>query len=62
MTNEAPSDAVDRIDRALTRIEAAARQNQSTRIALRARHDALRHQVGDALAALDALIAADGEG
>ena len=50
------SSALDRIDRAIARIEAAAAARARHDGVLNARHDALRGRVTQAIAALDALI------
>lgn len=49
--------ASDRIDRAIARIEAAARQSTGSHADLQKRHAALRDQVAVALAGIDSLIA-----
>ncbi len=46
-----------RIDRALARIETATRAQAEAHAALGVRHAALRTRIGDAVAALDSLIA-----
>ena len=61
MSDQASENARLRIDRALDRIEAAARRGAADRAALERRHAALRDQVGTALAALDSLISSDGD-
>ncbi len=55
MADAAPS-ALDRIERALTRIEAAAARRAFDAERLEHRHAALRGRVEEAIAALDALI------
>lgn len=54
---ETSTNAFDRIDRALARIEAAARARRGETQALARRHAALRDEVGEAVQALDALLA-----
>lgn len=56
MTEAAPP-ALDRIERALARIEAAATRRAFDADALARRHAALREKVEDAIDALDSLIA-----
>ena len=53
--------AVDRIDRALSRIEAAAAARDTSVVALTRRHEALRSRMAEAVAALDAVIARESE-
>lgn len=53
---EPASPALDRIERALARIEAAAARRAFDADALRRRHSALRGKVEDAIDALDSLI------
>ena len=60
MADAAPS-ALDRIERALTRIEAAAARRAFDAERLEHRHAALRSKVEGAIVALDALIAQEGE-
>lgn len=48
--------ALDRIDRALARIEAAARARTRHSDALARRHELLRRHMADAIAGLDALL------
>ena len=55
MANDSSS-ALDRIDRAIARIEAAVAARAQHDDAINARHDALRGRVTQAIAALDALI------
>jgi hypothetical protein len=59
MTDVHPSDALDRIDSALARIEAAAMRYRTALDASEGRTAALRTRVGEAIATLDALIAAE---
>lgn len=59
MIDQATDDASDRIERAITRIEAAARRTADARRTLSERHNQLRARVGDALADLDSLIAGE---
>lgn len=59
MNDQASENASARIERALARIEAAARAATELRRDLERRHDALRREVGAALASLDSLIAAE---
>jgi hypothetical protein len=54
---EAAPPALDRIERALARIEAAAAKRAFDADALQRRHAALREKVEDAIEALDALMA-----
>lgn len=53
---QAETPALDRIERALQRIEAAAAKRAFDADALQRRHAALRDKVEDAIEALDALI------
>lgn len=53
---EAESPALERIERALARIEAAAAKRAFDADALQRRHATLREKVEDAIEALDALI------
>ncbi|WP_343519805.1 hypothetical protein [Sphingomonas sp.] len=53
---EAASPALDRIERAIARIEAAARKRAFEADRLEHRHAMLREKVEDAIEALDALI------
>ncbi len=53
---EATSPALDRIERAIARIEAAAAKRAFDADALHRRHATLREKVEDAIEALDALI------
>ena len=48
--------ALDRIERALARIEAAAAARDTARLALQKRHETLRLRMGEAIAAIDSLI------
>ena len=59
MTEQATETASSRIERALARIEAAAKRSIGDRAALERRHVALRDEVGSAIAMLDQLIAED---
>lgn len=59
MTEQAPENALERIDSALARIETAAARGATSATTLRRRHDRLRMRVGDAIAGLDSLIAAE---
>ena len=61
MSDEASENASARIDRALARIEAAAKRSAHDHADLTRRHAALRSQVGAALASLDSLIADEGQ-
>ena len=56
----ADASPTDRIDAALARIERALAARDRSSQDLRARHDALRSKVGEAIAALDALGAKNG--
>jgi transposase len=58
---EASPPALDRIERALTRIESAARRRAFDAEALERRHAALREKVEGAIAALDSLIERQGD-
>jgi hypothetical protein len=60
MADAAPS-ALDRIERALARIEAAAARRAFDAERLEHRHAVLRGKVEQAIAALDAVIAQEGE-
>jgi len=62
MTAEPPSPALERIERAIARIETAARTGQEEHQALGERHAALRARIGDAIESLDTLIAREREG
>ncbi len=57
MADETPPDALDRIDRAIVRIEQAVAQRDRASAALTRRHDALRARMTEAVDALDDLIA-----
>ena len=57
----APVPAIDRIDRALARIEAAATARTAANTALIRRHETLRTRMAEAVAALDAVIARESE-
>ncbi|MFD1788645.1 hypothetical protein ACFSC3_13825 [Sphingomonas floccifaciens] len=59
MNEQGAESASARIDRALARIEAAAQRLVRDRTDLERRHDALRDQVSEAIAALDSLIATE---
>jgi hypothetical protein len=56
----ADASPTDRIDAALARIERALAARDQVSQDLKARHDALRSKVGEAIAALDALGAKNG--
>ena len=56
MAEASPPTALDRIDRALARIEAAAAQRDTSRARLIERHETLRRRMAEAIAALDAVI------
>ena len=56
MADASPPTALDRIDRALARIEAAAAQRDTSRARLIERHETLRRRMAEAIAALDAVI------
>lgn len=60
MDGENNDKALERIDRALARIEAAARQRPRGDTQLEARHDRLRAVVASTIARLDGLIAGGG--
>ena len=57
MNEDAVATAITRIDRALARIEAAARSRAADHARLQRRHAVLRDRVGEAIAALDQHIA-----
>ncbi|MDQ2878465.1 MAG: hypothetical protein M3R41_05255 [Pseudomonadota bacterium] len=59
MTDASPS-AIDRIDKALARIEAAAAAHGTRDETLAKRHQVLRDRVSQAVEALDAVIARGG--
>ena len=52
---------IARIDRALERIERASREQAQATRALSSRHAALRTRIGDAINALDAVIAREAD-
>lgn len=56
MSEPSPPTALDRIDRALARIEVAAALRDASRARLIARHAALRSRMAEAIAALDAVL------
>lgn len=56
MADASPPTALDRIDRALARIEAAAAKRDTSRARLIERHETLRRRMAEAIAALDAVI------
>ncbi|GGA49963.1 hypothetical protein [Sphingomonas psychrolutea] len=56
MSEPSPPTALDRIDRALARIEVAAALRDTSRARLIARHAALRSRMAEAIAALDAVL------
>lgn len=56
MADASPPTALDRIDRALARIEAAIVARDASRERLIARHETLRSRMAEAIAALDAVI------
>ena len=56
-TNSAIAAALSRMEKALARIEYAARRSSAADPSLKARHDQLKTSVAGALADLDALIA-----
>lgn len=56
MAEASPPTALDRIDRALARIEAAATLRDTNRATLIARHETLRRRIAEAIAALDAAL------
>ncbi|PTS84598.1 hypothetical protein DBR17_07750 [Sphingomonas sp. HMWF008] len=56
MADASPPTALDRIDRALDRIEAAIVARDASRERLIARHETLRSRMAEAIAALDAVI------
>ena len=57
MVDEALPPALERIDHALARIEAAGRRSADLRRAIELRHTALRARIVDAIDALDTMIA-----
>jgi hypothetical protein len=60
--NDAPhADAIARIERALVRIERAAQSRAFENHTLAARHAALRSRIGDAIGALDSVIAREAD-
>ena len=56
MSEPSPPTALDRIDRALARIEVAAALRDTSRARLIARHETLRSRMAEAIAALDAVL------
>jgi hypothetical protein len=56
------SPVLDRIDRTLARIAAAAAAREASSAALVRRHEALRSRMAEAVAALDAVIARESDG
>lgn len=56
MADASPPTALDRIDRALDRIEAAIVARDASRERLIARHETLRSRMAEAISALDAVI------
>jgi len=56
MAEVSPPTALDRIDRALARIEAAATARDASSKSLVERHETLRNRMAEAIAALDAVI------
>lgn len=61
MTDDPHGAAVARIEQALSRIERAAAGRAQTTRALASRHAALRTRIGDAIGALDAVIAREAD-
>ncbi|KQM66773.1 MULTISPECIES: hypothetical protein [unclassified Sphingomonas] len=61
MSDDPHAAAIARIDRALERIERAARIRSDATRALASRHAALRTRIGDAIGALDAVIAREAD-
>ncbi|KQM41444.1 hypothetical protein [Sphingomonas sp. Leaf10] len=61
MNDDPHADAIARIDRALVRIERAAQSQAFENHTLAARHAALRTRIGDAIGALDSVIARETE-
>lgn len=59
--SSAASPTLDRIDRALARIEAAAAARTASNVALVHRHETLRTRMAEAVAALDAVIAREAD-
>jgi len=55
------SPALERIDRAITRIETALARDAQVRAAAAARHSALRGKVVEAIAVLDEILTADAD-
>ena len=62
MADEAPSPALDRIERAIARIEAAAHMQRDENRTLAERHARLRARIGEAITSLDTLVAREREG
>ena len=61
MNDDPHGAAVARIERALERIERAAQDRTQATRALSSRHAALRSRIGDAIGALDAVIAREAD-
>jgi hypothetical protein len=61
MADETPTDALDRIDRAIARIETAMAGRARATETMARRHAALRARMEEAIAALDQIIAQEGE-
>lgn len=61
MNDEAHQAAIARIEQALVRIERASQSRAFETHALAGRHAALRSRVGDAIGALDSVIAREAE-
>ncbi|WP_294323086.1 hypothetical protein [uncultured Sphingomonas sp.] len=61
MSDDPRAATIDRIEQALARIERAAQVNTQTTRALASRHAALRARIGDAIGALDAVIAREAD-
>jgi len=56
MTDTSSSTVIDRINRAIERIDAAAQERARATERLAARHEALRARIGEAIKALDAMV------
>jgi len=61
MSDDPHAATIARIDQALARIERAAQVGTQTTRALASRHAALRTRIGDAIGALDAVIAREAD-
>jgi hypothetical protein len=61
MNDDPHAAAIARIEQALSRIERAAHRKDDANRALAARHAALKARIGDAIGALDAVIAREAD-